>query len=409
VCTGSQCTGGDGVGGASECSVSDGLPRDIYDPVAPVVLAPVPAPSVNDADNNGFEPVTFTVSATDNLQVKSVTCSAAGLVLSPAATGGPYSFTGTFPVGLTAVQCTATDFAPTPNSATISFEVTVKDVTAPVVTVPTATTAEATGPGGATVNFGVSATDVIDGGLTVVCSTSGGPVNPSGSLFPLGSTLVSCSAADKGGNTATATFTVTVVDTTPPVLLVPANITARATGATGAQVTFVASATDLVDPAPVVTCVPASGSLFPLGTTVVQCTAKDASGNVPVPATFTVTVADSEAPSAMTATVTPSLLWPPDGRIANVFVSGEAFDGQSGVARLSWRVADEYGKHQPTGTVALAGNGAFSFQVPILVDRLGTDKNGRVYTIHITVFDAAGNALGMQKPPVVVVHDQGTK
>jgi hypothetical protein len=409
VCTGSQCTGGDGVGGASECSVSDGLPRDIYDPVAPVVLAPVPAPSVNDADNNGFEPVTFTVSATDNLQVKSVTCSAAGLVLSPAATGGPYSFTGTFPVGLTAVQCTATDFAPTPNSATISFEVTVKDVTAPVVTVPTATTAEATGPGGATVKFGVSATDVIDGGLTVVCSTSGGPVNPSGSLFPLGSTLVSCSAADKGGNTATATFTVTVVDTTPPVLLVPANITARATGATGAQVTFVASATDLVDPAPVVTCVPASGSLFPLGTTVVQCTAKDASGNVPVPATFTVTVADSEAPSAMTATVTPSLLWPPDGRIANVFVSGEAFDGQSGVARLSWRVADEYGKHQPTGTVALAGNGAFSFQVPILVDRLGTDKNGRVYTIHITVFDAAGNALGMQKPPVVVVHDQGTK
>jgi hypothetical protein len=190
---------------------------------------------------------------------------------------------------------------------------------------------------------------------------------------------------------------------------VPANITVRATGATGAQVTFVAFATDLVDPAPAVMCVPASGSLFPLGTTVVSCTAKDVSGNVAPPATFTVTVADNEAPSAVTATVTPSLLWPPDGRIVNVLVSGEAFDAQSGAARLSWRVADEYGKHQPTGTVALAGNGPFAFHVPILVDRLGTDKNGRFYTIHITVFDAAGNPLGMQKPPVVVVHDQGTK
>ena len=44
-------------------------------------------------------------------------------------------------------------------------------------------------------------------------------------------------------------------------------------------VSFSVTADDVHDPAPVVLCVPTSGSIFPLGTTLVTCTATDAAGN----------------------------------------------------------------------------------------------------------------------------------
>jgi hypothetical protein len=68
-------------------------------------------------------------------------------------------------------------------------------------------------------------------------------------------------------------------DTTAPTLTVPADLFVDATGPDGAVVSWVASAVDDEDPAPVVTCAPPSGSLFPIGTQPVLCTATDASGN----------------------------------------------------------------------------------------------------------------------------------
>ncbi len=68
-------------------------------------------------------------------------------------------------------------------------------------------------------------------------------------------------------------------DTTPPVLTVPGPITVNATMPSGAVVTFTATATDNIDPTPTVVCVPASGSVFPIGDTLVTCTATDDSGN----------------------------------------------------------------------------------------------------------------------------------
>ena len=80
-----------------------------------------------------------------------------------------------------------------------------------------------------------------------------GPVTctpPSGSTFPLVSTTVNCDATDPDPTvgTVSTSFVVTVVDTTPPVVSVPPNITGvQATGAGGATVSFAASATDIVD------------------------------------------------------------------------------------------------------------------------------------------------------------------
>lgn len=69
-------------------------------------------------------------------------------------------------------------------------------------------------------------------------------------------------------------------DTTPPILTCPPGLSVRAPkSAPGAFVTFSVTATDLVDPAPAIVCSPPSGSFFPRGTTVVLCSATDASGN----------------------------------------------------------------------------------------------------------------------------------
>ena len=101
----------------------------------------------------------------------------------------------------------------------------------------------------------------------------------SGLMFPLGTTTVTCSATDTALNVGHNAFDVTVRDTTAPSLSLPSNMTVEATGPSGAVAAFAPSASDLVDPlAPPVACAPTSGSMFPLGTTPVNCSATDAAG-----------------------------------------------------------------------------------------------------------------------------------
>jgi hypothetical protein len=71
------------------------------------------------------------------------------------------------------------------------------------------------------------------------------------------------------------------LDTTPPVLDCPSSISLldSVTNGAGEVVIFTVTATDDLDPSPSVVCTPPSGSVFPPGTTVVTCTATDASGN----------------------------------------------------------------------------------------------------------------------------------
>jgi hypothetical protein len=168
------------------------------------------------------------------------------------------------------------------------------DTTPPEITVPSDLTAEATGPDGAVVNFSteIGATDLIDGALMPVASPA------SGSIFPLGVSTVAVTATDTGGNTATRAFTVTVADTTPPVISVPSDITIQATGAAGAVVDFNSSisVSDLVGGAIQIASTPASGSVFPVGETAVTVSAKDGKGNAAT-GTFKITVVDSSGPS----------------------------------------------------------------------------------------------------------------
>jgi hypothetical protein len=65
-------------------------------------------------------------------------------------------------------------------------------------------TVQATSSSGAVVKYTASASDPVDGSVAVKCTPA------SGSTFPLGTTTVSCSAKDKAGNIASASFKVTV-------------------------------------------------------------------------------------------------------------------------------------------------------------------------------------------------------
>lgn len=93
-------------------------------------------------------------------------------------------------------------------------------------------------------------------------------------LYANGGTVVQTASVGFHVNGAGST------DTTPPVLTVPSDMAVDATSSAGAVVTFTATATDAVDPAPAVACLPPSGTLFPIGSNVVTCTATDASRNV---------------------------------------------------------------------------------------------------------------------------------
>jgi hypothetical protein len=222
--------------------------------------------------------VTYTATATDaNPAQPSVTCTP---------TSG-----GTFPISATTVSCSATDAAG--NTATGSFSVTVRDTTAPLIYgTPTDKIVEAAGPTGAIVSYTPpTATDTVDGTDTVSCTPS------SGGTFALGSTSVSCSATDAHGNAASTSFGVTVRDTTPPSVGTPSTITAEAGSPSGVLVSFTTpTATDAVGPAnPTVSCDHSSGSIFPLGSTSVACSATDTAGNAGH-STFSINIQDTTAP-----------------------------------------------------------------------------------------------------------------
>jgi hypothetical protein len=243
--------------------------------------------------------VTYTVTAVDDLDTSpTVFCSPAS--------------GSTFAPGVTVVNCTATDnFA---NTSFGSFTVTVF-TGPPTLTLPANITVEATSGAGAVVTYTATA----DENATVVCTPA------SGSTFALGTTTVNCSATNILNQTTTGSFQVTVVDTTPPTLTLPSNITPEATSPAGAAVTFSATATDLVDGTVTVICTPASGSTFPLGTTAVQCSATDLHNNS-AHGGFNVTVLDTTPPEITSLTANPSFLWPDNHKMVDVTITGTATD-----------------------------------------------------------------------------------
>jgi hypothetical protein len=211
-----------------------------------------------------------------------------------------------FPLGETIVHCTATDSF---GSVSGSFPVFVHDSGGPTVTVPADIVT-----GNPVVTFTVTATDVIDGSVTVTCDPH------SGETFDLGTTLVQCFAYDSQGNAGYGSFNVTVSN--GPVLTLPPNITAEATSAAGAAVGFTVTATDNAS----IVCTPASGSLFPLGTTAVNCTATATTGTTS--GSFNVTVVDTTPPTlTLPGTITAEATGPSGAAVTFSVSATDLVDG----------------------------------------------------------------------------------
>jgi hypothetical protein len=111
-------------------------------------------------------------------------------------------------------------------------------------------------------------------------------------------------------------------------------------------------------------------------------------------------------PPVIALSATPKSLWPPNGKMVPVTFSGTITDTGCTVTTSSYAVRDEYGEVQPSGPVTLGPGGAYSFTVMLQATRLGTDLDGRLYTITVSASNNADNT-GSQAGAVIVPHDQG--
>jgi fibronectin type 3 domain-containing protein len=309
------CTATDTHGNTGSASFT--VTISLVDTTKPEVTVPADI-TVETSDTSAVVP--YTASANDNLDGS----------IEPSCTPASGA---SFPVGTTTVTCTATDTHG--NSASKTFTVTVVfvDHTAPTLSAVPNIQAEANSPSGSIVNFTTpTATDNVDGPIAGVDCAPG-----SGSTFPLGITTVTCSATDAHGNTGSASFTVRVVDTTPPHLIVPRDFNIYATTPLGlpssseAAIAYLThySVSDIVDPSPTVTT--DAPSLLPVGNTVITFTARDASGNA-IAATSTLTIRPQPAPGT-----TPEPL-PPLGDIkAPDDVRSLTAKSGDGVVTLTWK------------------------------------------------------------------------
>src|SRR5262245_11814408 len=107
----------------------------------------------------------------------------------------------------------------------------------------------------------------------------------------------------------------------------------------------------------------------------------------------------------------PAALWPPNGRLVPVTVSGVIADDDGFDIGATFRVRDEYRSVQPRGPVALFENpdGTFSYSFTVLLQasRRGQDRNGRQYQIVVTAFD--DHSSDRAATVVTVPHDQGNR
>lgn len=254
----------------------------VIDNEPPTITCPADVVTVNDPGVCGAD-VTLTPIAADN-------CSVIVTNDFNASVGG---FTDFFDVGLTTVTFTATD--PAGNTATCSVDVTISDTEDPVITCPAdIIVGNDAGLCSAVVAYSVTSTDNCPGDVTSLVSGL-----PSGSVFPLGTTVNVWIATDVAGNTSTCSFSVTVNDTEGPTFTNCVNVVqCNDAGLCTAVVSWAAiTATDNCPGVVTITQIggAVSGSIFPVGSTLITYQAVDVAGNTSI-CNFFVIVNDCEDP-----------------------------------------------------------------------------------------------------------------
>jgi hypothetical protein len=280
-------------------------------------------------------------------------------------------------------QGTAVDQAG--NEATVTASVSI-DKTGPVITATVSPDPNQSGWHNTDVTVVFTCTDDISGvascpaPITVTAEGAG--------------QVITGAAADKAGNTATASVTLNI-DKTQPLITVSLSRQPNASGWNDSDVTVTFTCSDTLSgiascPAPVTVTTEGAGQ-------VITGAAADKAGNT---ATVSVTLNIDKTPPTLSLTASPNLLWPPNHKMATVVVSGGSSD-MSGIASSAITVADEYGVYN----FAVPG---FGSTIQLEASRKGSDADGRVYTITAVVTDLAGNQA-TATTSVLVPHDMGKK
>ncbi|HRQ28483.1 MAG TPA: HYR domain-containing protein, partial [Saprospiraceae bacterium] len=225
-------------------------------------------------------------------------------VLSGATSGSGTGYIGTrtFNVGVTNVSYTVTDGAGL--TAQCSFTITVTDTQKPVISGCPSNINRTSGAGQCSAN--VSWTEPV---ATDNCTSSGNLVwtksHTPGTSFPVGTTTVTYTVRDAAGNVSdVCSFNVIVTDNQKPVITgCPSNMVINvAAGQCSATATWTEpTATDNCTPSGslIWTKSHTPGATFNAGTTTVTYSVADGNGNTSNTCSFTVTVVDNIAPTAL--------------------------------------------------------------------------------------------------------------
>ncbi|XP_072025661.1 uncharacterized protein [Amphiura filiformis] len=278
----------------------------------------VDAPIISDTPNNIFQ----------NTDPDSATAVVVWMSPSASDNSGSVSLTSshspgdTFPIGLTEVTYTAIDSSN--NMAETSFNITVTDQEAPVISCPEDIEEVARdGENVANISWSIPPVSDNSGGESIIPQLTAG--QQPGSDFVLGEHSVTYLATDEAGNQNSCTFTVLVVDQEPPEMSCPDDIEERARdGENVASISWsIPSVSDNSGGESIILQLTEGqdpGSDFVIGNHSVTYLATDEAGNQNS-CTFTVLVVDQEPPE---------MSCPDD-------IEERARDGEN-VASISWSI-----------------------------------------------------------------------
>ncbi|MFT6353528.1 MAG: gliding motility-associated-like protein [Cryomorphaceae bacterium] len=253
----------------------------VADSEDPIIDCP-PDININAAEGECTQVVTYPIpTATDNCGPVTVT-----------QIGGLPSGS-VFPIGESFLDFQTTDAAG--NDGFCRVIVLVSDITDPEITCPADIVVDIFNSCDTIINYTAPIGNDACGPATTTQTAGLG----SGSIFLLGTTTETYEVTDAEGNTASCSFDITVNDAADPIINnCPVDIAQSApVGTCEDIVTFTdPTATDNC-PGVVITQTdgPVSGSTFPVGTTDIEFTATDASGNTTL-CSFTITLTESTAP-----------------------------------------------------------------------------------------------------------------
>jgi hypothetical protein len=103
----------------------------------------------------------------------------------------------------------------------------------------------------------------------------------------------------------------------------------------------------------------------------------------------------------------PEVIWPPNYSIREFTIEGRVILPEGcELYEFGYGIEDEYDEYTGMGEVWVDMNGEFSIDIPVEASRLGSDKDGRHYSITIIARDMEDNIAISDPIEAVVPHDR---